>query len=65
MPASRDMRGSQAPDLSKVRRYHTLAAKEHRRADKLKWRARALSEMWRVMGWGTYPGDAEQQERLL
>lgn len=44
-----------APDLSKARYYRTLAAKEHRRSDKLKFHDRAMAEMFRALGWGEYP----------
>lgn len=55
---------TETPDLSRVKRFNTLAAKEQRRGDKLKWHNRAMAEMWRVMGWGEYPGDT-QQGRLV
>lgn len=50
-------------ELGKVRRYNTLAAREQRRADKLKWHARAMEELWRALGWGEYPD--RQQGRLI
>lgn len=50
-------------DLSKVRRYNTLAARESRRPDKLKFHQRAMENLWVAMGWGEYP--SRQQERLL
>lgn len=49
--------------LAKTRRYHTLAAREQRRPDKLKWHQRAMESLWAAMGWGDYPD--RQQGRLV
>ena len=59
MPLTPEQRQS----LAKTRRYNTLAAREQRRPDKLKWHERAMEELWRAMGWGERP--SRQQGRLI
>lgn len=61
MPASLTPEQRQA--MAKARRYNTLAAREQRRPDKLKWHGRAMEQLWQAMGWGEYPD--RQQGRLV
>lgn len=46
-------------DLSKARYYHTLTAREQRRADKLKFHDKAMAAMFSALGWPRRADDAQ------
>lgn len=45
------MRRQCSADLSKAKRYFTLAGKERRRTDRLKWHDKAMAELRSALGW--------------
>lgn len=53
------MATTQKPDLSKARYYFTLAAKERRRADHMKFHDKGMDAMFAALGWPRQPGPQE------